>query len=69
MEQQAISDWEWGGLNREDGDEHSSLKMSPGKKMDGVTRRGLYGQSFQMTNKSVGVRIEGNMCVLLKVEY
>jgi len=30
--------------------------------MDGVMRCGLYGRSFQVTNKSVGVRIEGNMC-------
>ena len=65
-QQQATSKWECVGLNGEDGDKHSSSRMSPGRKMDGVTRCGIYGRSFQMTNKSVGItRIEGNMCVLL----
>jgi len=63
-QQQAVSKWECVGLNGEDGDELSSLRMSPGRNMDEVTICALYGGPFQMANKSVGVKIEGNMRTL-----
>ena len=41
------------GLNGDDGDEASSLRMNPGMKSDDVTRCALYGQPFQRS-KQVG---------------
>ena len=55
-------------MDGEDGDEHSPLRTSPGRKMDEVIRCALYGGWFQMTDKPAGVRIEGYMRVLLKVD-
>ena len=43
------------GLNGEDGDEPSSLRMRPGRKMAEVTRCTLDRQPFQKAKKSVGV--------------
>jgi len=63
-QQQAVSKWEGVESNGEDGDEHSSLRMSPGRNMDEVTIFALYGGPFQRANKSLGVKIEGNMRTL-----